>query len=111
MDNPFPLYVRLDDGELIRIESIDKVLTTLEAIDVENNEYLVWDAAGNAVKIVLTGKVGRFKNPNMSGVRPAENPMSFQTAAQEWANQLGTRVDTTGTPHQIWERLHAKAIL
>jgi hypothetical protein len=81
MDNPFPLYVRLDDGELIRIESIDKVLYHLEAIDIENNEYLFWDAAGNGVKILLAERVGWFKSPNVSGVRPAENRISFSNSS------------------------------
>lgn len=105
MDNSFPLYVQLDDGELIRIESMDKILVELEAIDIENDEYLFWNADGKPVKVVLTGKVGRFRNPTVSGVRHVENPMSFQSAAQEWANQLGVRVDLTGTPQQVWDKL------
>jgi len=36
----FPLYVRLDDGEVMQIESIERILYHLEAIDIENDEYM-----------------------------------------------------------------------
>ena len=107
MDNPFPLYVQLDDGKLIRIETMERILYHLEAIDIENDEYLFWDASGNGIKVVLTAKVGRFRNPTVSGLRPVENPISFQMAVQEWAKHIQVDVDANGTPQQIWERLCA----
>jgi hypothetical protein len=38
----FPIYARLDNGQVIRIESIQKILYDLEAIDIENDEYQFW---------------------------------------------------------------------
>lgn len=107
MDNRFPLYVRLDDGQLIRIDSLEKVLYDLEPIDIENDEYLFWDAAGNGVRVMLTGKVGRFSNPKVAGLSHVDNPISFQIAAQEWADQLGVRLEAAGSPEQVWDRLQS----
>ena len=39
----FPLYVRLDDGEIMRIGEAGRILYHLEAIDIENDEYMFWD--------------------------------------------------------------------
>ena len=49
----FPLFVQLDDGAVIQIQNRDKVLYDLEAIDIENDEYLFWDANGNGVKVLI----------------------------------------------------------
>jgi hypothetical protein len=60
----------------------------LEPIDIENDEHLFWDAAGVACKVMLTGRVGWFHNPNVSGLCKAQNPITLQEA-REWASQLG----------------------
>ncbi len=101
----FPLYVRLDDGSMMRIEAMEKILYYLEAIDIENNEYLFWDAGGNGVRVLLTGKVGRFSNPDVSGICAADNPIALLDAMHGWATQLGLKMDSHGTPAQVWEKL------
>jgi|ERR1700674_1480364 len=97
----FPLYVRLDDGEVIRIESFDRILYHLEAIDIENDEYMFWDAAGHGLKIlILKGKV--------SGFEKIDNKVTLQQAFEEYARQLaqrGATVDTSGTPDEIWAKV------
>lgn len=94
----FPLFVRLDDGEVMQIESYDKILGDLEAIDIENDEYRFWDAEGRGVKVVI-------KNSKVSELRVTDNGMTVQNAIGEYASQLGTTVETTGTPLETWRRL------
>jgi len=46
----FPLYVfEKDDWSMERVESPDRVLYQMEPIDIENDEYLFWDAKGRSV--------------------------------------------------------------
>ena len=106
-DYRFPIYVRLDDGGVLRIDAKDRILADLEPIDIENDEYLFWDAAGVACKVMLTGRVGWFHNPNVSGLCKAQNPITLEEAFREWASQLGVQVDTTGTPEQICDQLRS----
>lgn len=91
----------------MRIGAGDRILDHLEPIDIENDEYLFWDAAGIGVKVLLTGKVGRFHNPDVSGLCAVQNPITLQQSFNQWARQLGVQVDTTGTPAQIWDRLRS----
>ena len=95
-----PLYVRLDDGEVIRIDSVDKVLYHLEAVDIENDEYMFWDAAGQGLRVLInTGKVGGFEK--------TDNKITLQQAFEEYARPLAGRVtvDTSGTPEEIWAKI------
>lgn len=97
----FPIYVCLDDGAVIRIESSERILYHLEAIDIENDEYMFWDADSRGLKILITkNRVGGFEK--------AANKITLQQAFEGYADQLaqlGVRVDTTGTPEEIWARL------
>jgi uncharacterized protein (DUF2249 family) len=94
----FPFLVRLDDGEVMQIESYDKILYHLEAIDIENNEYLFWDAEGRGVKVVI-------KNSKVKEFRETDNGMTVQNAIGEYARHLGTTAETTGTPLETWRRM------
>src|ERR1700746_2185602 len=77
----FPVYVCLDDGTIERIEELDSILVELEAIDIKNDEYMFWDAAGNGFKILIDkGKVSGFKK--------AENEITLQQAFAAYAQQL-----------------------
>ena len=93
----FPLYVRLDDGEVLQIESIERILYHLEAIDIENDEYMFWEANGHGLKILIEeGRVIGFAN--------AENKITLQQAFDDYVKQVGVDVDTTGTPEEIWDK-------
>ena len=94
----FPLYVCLDDGEVIRIEDSDKILYHLEAIDIENNEYQFWDATGCPLRLVIT-------KDRVSGLRSAENKVTLPQAIQQYAKRLGLTIDTGGKPGEIWAKL------
>lgn len=97
----FPLYVCLDDGTVMRIEGFDRILYHLEAIDIENDEYMFWDAAGNGLKILINkGKV--------SGVEKTNNKITLQQAFEGYAQQLaelGATVNTSGTPQEMWREV------
>jgi hypothetical protein len=94
----FPLYACLDDGQVIRIESFQKILYHLEAIDIDNDEYQFWDANGRSLKILIE------KNA-VSGFQNADNRLSFQHAVEVYAGQLGVPIDTSGTPDEVWARV------
>ena len=94
----FPLYACLDDGQVIRIESFQKILYHLEAIDIDNDEYQFWDANGRSLKILIE------KNA-VSGFQNADNRLSFQHAVEVYAEQLGVPIDTGGAPDEVWPRV------
>jgi len=91
----FPLYVCLDDGTVIQIETPDRILYHLEAIDVENGEYLFWDALGRPLKVTIAkGKV--------SGLESTENKITLPDAFKKYAEQLGVSIDASGKPEGVW---------
>src|SRR5262249_34709976 len=94
----FPLYVCLDDGSVIRIETPDRILYHLEAIDIENDEYLFWDAMARPLKVVTAkGKV--------SGLESTENKITLPQAFKQYAEQLGVRIDVSCKPEDVWVSL------
>jgi len=97
----FPFFVCLDDGEVMQIETLERILYHLEAIDIENDEYMFWDAGGRGLKIII--KQGR-----VSGFEKANNKVTLQQAFDGYANQLAQRgitVDTSGRPDKIWAEM------
>lgn len=84
----FPLYVCLDDGEVIRIENSDRILYHIEAIDIENNEYQFWDAAGCPLR------VGDHKRPSQR----------FRECREQNHAAAGNRAicRTVGTENRHW---------
>ena len=94
----FPLYVCLDDGTVIQIETPDRILYHLEAIDIENDEYLFWDAVSRPLKVAITkGKV--------SGLESTENRITLPHAFEKYAEQLGVSIDVSGKPEEVWASL------
>ena len=49
---PIIIYER-DDQSLFVIKDISSLQTTIEVIDVENNEYLAWDSRGVSVGFTI----------------------------------------------------------
>jgi len=99
----FPLYVCLDDGEVSRVEGFDRILYHLEAIDIENNEYMFWDASGQGLKVLI-------KKGKVIGFEKTENKVTLQQAFEEYARQLVQRratFDPIGTPEEIWAKVQA----
>ena len=71
MSVEYPIFVlERDDHSMRLIEDESRILYHLEAIDIENGEYLFWDAKGSGVSIQMSkGKM------TVSGPEPAEFPL------------------------------------
>jgi hypothetical protein len=95
----FPLFVfEKDDCSMFLVEGPDKVLYQMEPIDIENGEYLFWDASGKCVQISLAGK-------RVTGIDYAAAEMSLPDAFKRHSDALGLRVETTGPADKVWHRL------
>lgn len=54
----FPIFVfEKDDHSMRLVESPERLLYHLEAIDIENGEYLFWDSIGAGVCVSVAGGV------------------------------------------------------
>jgi hypothetical protein len=96
---PFPLYAFGQDDNSIRlIESPERILYHMEAIDIENEEYLFWDAVGKAVRISV-------KRQKVDRIEHCQENMTLHDAFVRNAGSLGISVDLSGNPGQAWSRL------
>jgi hypothetical protein len=77
---------------------VEKILYHLETIDIENDEYMFWDANGNSLKALI-------EKERVIGFANAENKITLQHAFSAYVQQLGVSVDTTGTPEEIWDKI------
>jgi hypothetical protein len=108
MNVRYPLFAfGKDDSSIRLIENERDILGKLEAIDIENDEYVLWDAKGAGVAIEVS--VGPFKSKLVS-VLLCEPAISIADAFRMHANANEISEFTTeGTPSEIWERLRAKS--
>jgi hypothetical protein len=96
---PFPLFIfEKDDCSMFLVQAPDKVLHQMEPIDVENDEYLCWDANGQAVKISVSGN-------RVTRIEHGSSEMSLSEALQRHSDACGLAVDMTGPAHKVWHRL------
>jgi hypothetical protein len=95
----FPLFVfEKDDYSMFVVETPDKVLYHMEPTDIENGEYLCWDANGRAVRISISGQ-------RVTGICHGEPEMPLAEAFRRYSDVHGLDVDTTGPFDQVWCRL------
>ena len=95
----FPLFVfEKDDYSMFVVETPDKVLDHMEPIDIENGEYLCWDANGKAVRISISGL-------RVTGICYGEPEIPLAEAFRRYSEVHGLDVDTTGPFDQVWCRL------
>jgi hypothetical protein len=95
----FPLFVfEKDDCSIFVVETPDKVLYHMEPIDIENDEYLYWDANGRAVRISIAGQ-------HVTGIAYGEAQIPLAEAFTRHSEALGLNVDTTGPVDKAWCRL------
>jgi len=96
----FPLYVfEKDDWSMRLVEAPDRVLHHMEAIDIEGNEYLFWDANGRGVRVSIG-----HKNVIEIAYDDATD-MSLAQAFSRHADALDVKVDITGPAAEVWARL------
>ncbi len=56
----YPLFAfEKDDKSMRLIENESRLLSNFEAIDIENNEYVFWDANGGGLSVAVS--VGAFR--------------------------------------------------
>ena len=64
----FPLFVRAkDSGEIASFNSVRELQFQLERIDVENQEYEVWDRHGHLVDLEVTEPLWLKAEPSRNG--------------------------------------------
>jgi len=96
---PFPLFIfEKDDCSMFLVEAPDKVLYQMEPIDIENDEYLCWDAKGQAVKISLSGN-------RVTRIEHGSSEISLSAALKRHSDAFGLAVDMTGPDQEVWDRL------
>ncbi len=67
-DVMFPVYVLAKDcGDVMEFESLQRMQSYLEAIDVENDEYKAWDAKGRFLKLVIGESRSRWLHLELTG--------------------------------------------
>jgi hypothetical protein len=80
------------------VESPDQVLYHMEPIDIENDEYLCWDANGRAVRISIAGQ-------RVIGIAYGETEMPLAEAFVRHSQAFSLNLDTTGPVDEVWRRL------
>lgn len=104
MDAKFPLFVfEKDDRSMCLIEAPERVLHQLEAIDIENDEYLFWDSTGAGIRISVAR--GAVKE-----VARCEQAMTLQEAFETYANSYGLRVIAGESAIDMWRGLQSQLV-
>ena len=104
MSVEFPIFVfEKDDHSMRLIESEDRILCDLEAIDIENDEYVFWDATGTGVCIRVS--VGAFKS-KLESVSSCSTTYPIHDAFKLFAETLRLPESATdGEPMKVWRRI------
>jgi len=98
----FPLFVfEKDDRSMYLIETPERVLYHLEAIDIENIEYLFWDSTGAGVRVsVARGAVKQ--------IAPCDQTISLPAAFETYAQSHGLSVSLGESPMDTWRSLQSQ---
>ena len=92
----YPLFdFEKDDKSMRLIEDESRILSHLEAIDIENNEYVFWDASGGGLSVAVS--VGAFKS-KLESVTSCPPAFPILDAFKEYAMSLGLRPLQMGRP-------------
>jgi hypothetical protein len=109
MDVQFPLFVfEKDDHSMYLIETPERVLYHLEAIDIENGEYLFWNSTGAAVLVSSTSGVIDLLtlcDPLMT------LPQAFEAYARAHELQLSSGQSPLATWRSLQSQLPPKRML
>ena len=99
MSVPYPLFAFEKDNASMRlVEKPDELFYHLEEIDIENDEYLFWDANGAGVRV-------RVDNRKNAAVEQAQTGKRLRDAFQAYAQSRGLVVDVEGAPMEVWHRI------
>ena len=83
------------------IESPERFLYHLEAIDIENGEYLFWDSTGAGVCVSVTRGV-------IEQVAYGDQPMTLPQAFEAYAQALKLQMYRGQSPLDIWRSLQSR---
>lgn len=88
------------------IENESRILSHLEAIDIENGEYVFWDASGEGVSVAVS--VGAFRS-KLESVTSRPSAFPILDAFKAYATSLGLSGPVTqGTPTIVWTSIQAE---
>ena len=88
MPYSFPIYVLARDcGEVRRFGSLEELQINLERIDVENHEYLAWDANGLPLKFSICEPMWLLVE-----LDAARTDLTLTEALTKYPDALGLRI-------------------
>jgi hypothetical protein len=101
----FPLFVlQKDNYSMFEVEAPDKILCHMKALDIENDEYLCWDAQGRPVQILISDQ-------QVAGLAFSKAEVSLGEAFRRYSDVHGLDADTTGPLEQVWCRLKQAEVI
>ena len=101
MAGVYPIFVFLKDDNSIELVRDADQLCRFEKIDLDNQEYLFWDATGASLRITAAEE-GRFV------ISASSEERSLSQAFAIFAKRLGiSDANLGGTPLEVFERLSA----
>jgi hypothetical protein len=88
------------------IEEEGLIVRQLEAIDIENDEYVFWDSNGDGVAVAVS--VGAFKS-KLKSVASCPPAFPLHDAFISYAKTLGLpEAVAEGMPMDVWQRIQAE---
>lgn len=88
------------------IEGENQILSDLEGVDVENKEYVFWDASGDGVSVAVS--VGEFKS-KLLGVTSCPPAFPLRDALRTYAMNVGLPgTIPEGPPLDVWKRIQTE---
>ncbi len=88
------------------IENESRILSHLEAIDIQNDEYVFWDASGGGLSVAVS--VGVFKS-KLESVTSCPSAFPIQDAFKSYSMSLGlSEAIAEGPPMNVWVRIQTE---
>ena len=103
MSVEFPIFVfEKDDHSMRVIEDEHRIFHHLEAVDIENGEYVFWDAKGGGVSI-------RMSRGKMTGLGPGPAEFPLGDALVMFAKAAGiSPAVAMASPIEEWNRIQGE---
>jgi hypothetical protein len=97
----YPLFVfEKDDCSMLTVDKPDQLFVNLEEIDIQNDEYLFWDANGLGVRL-------RVEKRKVVAIESYESPKSLSEAFLGYCQSRGLTVEFVSEPAEMWKRIQA----
>ncbi len=104
MSFTYPVSVfEKDDSSMRLISAENEILSQLQAVDIDNGEYVVWDARGHGVSIGVS--VGAWKS-KLKAVSSHTQVFPVHDAFVVYAETLGRQEPLAdGEPVEVWRQI------